>query len=163
MFGTLNDRGLRASQADLLKNYLFSKAGTRLAEAAARWSSMTGAIETVGDDDLLVLYIRHVWVSKYGPTKEEDLAAGVEERIRGAQSAMEFLRELDESSPDYVALFNPEHSKWNRYKTVIRAHVRTICHDLKVEQIRPLLFRDFSSLFSGRGGESLSPLRELVS
>jgi Protein of unknown function DUF262/Protein of unknown function (DUF1524) len=148
MFGTLNDRGLRASQADLLKNYLFSKAGSRLAEAAARWSSTTGAIETVGDDDLLVLYIRHLWVSKYGPTKEEDLAAGVEEKIRGTQSAMEFLRELDESSPDYIALFNPEHSKWNRYKTVIRAHVRTICQDLKVEQIRPLLFaisRHFSS------------------
>jgi hypothetical protein len=140
MFATLNDRGLRASQADLLKNYLFSKAGNRETEAAARWSSMTGAIETVGDDDLLVLYIRHLWVSKYGPTKEEDLAEEVENKIKGTQAAMEFLRELDESAPDYVALFNPEHAKWNKYKTVIRAHVRNIHQDLKVEQIRPLLF-----------------------
>lgn len=140
MFATLNDRGLRASQADLLKNYLFSKAGSRLTEAAARWSSMTGAIESVGDDDLVVLYIRHLWVSKFGPTKEEDLAEGVEEKIKGTQAAMEFLRELDESTADYVALFNPEHTKWNKYKTVIRAHVRTIHQELKVEQIRPLLF-----------------------
>jgi hypothetical protein len=53
---------------------------------------------------------------------------------------MEFLRELDESAADYVALFNPEHSKWNKYKTVIRVYVRTIHQELKVEQIRPLLF-----------------------
>jgi hypothetical protein len=140
MFATLNDRGLRASQADLLKNYLFSKSGTRLNEATARWSSMTGAIETVGDDDLLVLYIRHLWVTKWGPTKEDDLAEEIEERIRGTQAAMDFLRELDESAPDYVALFNPDHTKWNKYKTVIRAYIRTIQSDLKVEQIRPLLF-----------------------
>src|SRR5262249_20757541 len=127
-------------QADLLKNYLFSKSGSRLNEAAVRWSSVTGAIETVGDDDLLILYIRHLWVTKWGPTKEDDLADEIEQRIRGTQAVMEFLRELDQSASDYIALFNPEHAKWNKYKTVIRALVRTVQVDLKVEQIRPLLF-----------------------
>lgn len=140
MFATLNDRGLRASQADLLKNYLFGRAGNRLTEATARWSSMTGAIETVGDDELLVLYIRHLWVSQNGPTKEENLADEIEGNIKGTQRALEFLRELDLSAPDYIALFNPEHTKWNRYKTVIRAHVRTIHNELQLKQIRPLLF-----------------------
>jgi hypothetical protein len=120
MFATLNDRGLRASQADLLKNYLFGKAGTRLAEATARWSSMTGAIETVGDDDLLVLYIRHLWVTKHGPTKEDDLADDIESEIKGTQRAMEFLRELDDSAADYVALFNPEHTKWTDSSLALR-------------------------------------------
>lgn len=140
MFATLNDRGLRASQADLLKNYLFEKSGNREVEAAARWSSMTGAIETVGDDDLLVLYIRHLWVSKNGPTKEDDLADEIEAKIRGTQAAMAFLVELDQSAADYVALSNPEHNKWNKYKSVIRAYVRTIHQELRVTQIRPLLF-----------------------
>lgn len=140
MFATLNDRGLRASQADLIKNFLFGKAGSRLTEAATRWSSMSGAIETVGDDELVILYLRHLWVSKNGPTKEDDLAQAIEDKVKGTQTAMGFLRDVDESAPDYVALFNPEHSKWNGYKTVIRAHVRTIYRDLKVEQIRPLLF-----------------------
>jgi uncharacterized protein with ParB-like and HNH nuclease domain len=58
MFETLNDRGLRASQADLLKNYLFSKTN-KLEEATSRWSSIAGAIESIGNDDLLVTYIRH--------------------------------------------------------------------------------------------------------
>lgn len=87
-----------------------------------------------------MLYIRHLWVTKFGPTKEDDLADSIEDKVRGTQSAMEFLRELDESAPDYVALFNPEHTKWNKYKTVIRAHVRTIQQEVKVEQIRPMLF-----------------------
>lgn len=32
MFETLNDRGLRTSQADLIKNYLFGRSGQRFAE-----------------------------------------------------------------------------------------------------------------------------------
>ncbi|MEQ1902084.1 MAG: DUF262 domain-containing HNH endonuclease family protein [Devosia sp.] len=140
MFATLNDRGLRASQADLIKNFLFGKAGSRLTEAATKWSAMSGAIETVGDDELVILYLRHLWVSKNGPTKEDDLAEAIEDKIKGTQTALGFLRDVDESASHYVALFNPEHSKWNGYKTVIRSHVRTIYQDLKVEQIRPLLF-----------------------
>ena len=35
MFETLNDRGLRTSQADLIKNYLFGRAGDRLGEGPA--------------------------------------------------------------------------------------------------------------------------------
>lgn len=59
MFETLNDRGLRASQTDILKNFLFGKAQDRLNEIQMKWSSMTAAIETVGDEELLITYIRH--------------------------------------------------------------------------------------------------------
>ena len=40
MFETLNDRGLRSSQADLLKNYLLSQAGERVVEAQQKWAQM---------------------------------------------------------------------------------------------------------------------------
>lgn len=43
MFETLNDRGLRTSQADLIKNYLFGRSGDRLAEVQNKWSYMRGA------------------------------------------------------------------------------------------------------------------------
>jgi uncharacterized protein with ParB-like and HNH nuclease domain len=36
MFETLNDRGLRTSQADLIKNYLFGRGGARLPEVQTR-------------------------------------------------------------------------------------------------------------------------------
>jgi hypothetical protein len=116
MFETSNDRGLRASQADILKNYFFSKAQNRLDEESTRWSSITGAIESIGDDELLVLYIRHYWVTLHGPTKERELADAIRDRIKGHQGTMDFLRQLDEGAADYVALFNPDHSKWNKYK-----------------------------------------------
>src|SRR5258706_15626003 len=74
MFETLNDRGLRASQADILKNYFFSKSGRRYAEAQMMWSSITAALDAISlgekerefdeeDDidkhDLLITYNRH--------------------------------------------------------------------------------------------------------
>jgi hypothetical protein len=140
VFETLNDRGLRASQADILKNYFFSKAQNRLDETSMRWSSITGAIESIGDDDLLVLYIRHYWVTLHGPTKERELADAIRDRIKGQQGTMDFLRQLDEGAADYVALFNPDHSKWNKYKGSVRSNVRVMTNDLKLEQIRPLMF-----------------------
>ncbi|MGY4629597.1 DUF262 domain-containing protein [Bradyrhizobium sp. USDA 4486] len=159
MFETLNDRGLRASQADLLKNYFFSKT-TKIEEANARWSSIAGAVESVGSDDLLVTYIRHFWITQHGPTKERELADSIRKKISGDQKTRDFLRQLDEAAPDYVALFNPGHSKWNKYKGVVRTYVQNIDQDLKVEQIRPLLFavaRKFSP------EEAVKALKMLVS
>ncbi len=80
MFETLNDRGLRASQADILKNYFFSRSSNRLSEAEAKWSSISGAIDagTEGDgSDDLVGYLTHLWITMYGPTKEKDLASDI--------------------------------------------------------------------------------------
>ena len=138
MFETLNDRGLRASQADLLKNFLFSRAAKRLPEAQSKWSSITGAIETVGDDDLLVNYIRHFWITRVGPTRERELADKIRYEINNQSRAIDFLTRLDEAAPDYVALFNTDHPKWNEYRNSARSYVQTIAQHLKVEQIRPL-------------------------
>ena len=59
MFETLNDRGLRTSQADLVKNYLFGRAADRIGEVQHRWSEMRGALDTIEDDDLTIRYLRH--------------------------------------------------------------------------------------------------------
>ena len=140
MFETLNDRGLRASQADLLKNYIFSRAQNRLDEAQARWSSLSGAIEAIGDDSDLVTYIRHYWICKNGPTKEKDLADKIRNAITGVSKTMTFLVELEQRVPDYEALFNPSAQKWVSYSYYCRDYVRVFVEDLRVEQIRPLLF-----------------------
>jgi hypothetical protein len=44
IFETLNDRGLDLAISDLLKNFLFYKAGNRLPEAQSNWTSMTGVL-----------------------------------------------------------------------------------------------------------------------
>src|SRR5262249_36224946 len=59
MFETLNDRGLRTSQADLIKNYLFGRAGERIEEVQSRWSYMRGALEASDEDDITINFLRH--------------------------------------------------------------------------------------------------------
>ena len=46
MFETLNDRGLRTSQVDILKSYLFEQADKDQSVnfAQAKWSAMRGAL-----------------------------------------------------------------------------------------------------------------------
>ena len=67
MFETLNDRGLKTSQVDLVKNHIFNMAGDRLDEAQTMWSSMRSAIETVSDDDEITMdffkmfLLHHFW------------------------------------------------------------------------------------------------------
>ena len=139
MFETLNDRGLKASQADLLKNYLLSHADDRVREAQQKWAQMLGALEAIGVDDITVTYLRHVLISMFGPTKEREVYDRVRANVDSQQRAIEFLDMLVESAQDYTALLNPEHKKWNPYGTTTRKHIETILN-LRVEQIRPLMF-----------------------
>jgi len=60
MFETLNDRGKRTSQSDLVKVYLFGRAGPRQQEVQQRWSFTRDALESIADeDDLTIPFLRH--------------------------------------------------------------------------------------------------------
>ena len=140
LFETLNDRGLRASQADILKNYLFGKAQDRLGEVAPKWSSMTSIIESVDADDLLLTYLRHFWISYTGPTVEKELAERIRETVTGRQQAVDMTMRLAAEALDYAALFSPlEHTGWKGYDKETRAYIYVMTRILQVAQIRPLL------------------------
>ena len=148
MFETLNDRGLRIAQSDLLKNYLFGKSGDKLREIQPKWASMSRALESAGDEELAVTYIRHLWITKSGPTRERELSKSIKNSVDSKKKAVEFVAELAESVSDYVALLNAEHEKWNAYGNATKRHIRTIIQHLRVEQIRPLMLavaRHFST------------------
>lgn len=100
MFETLNDRGLRASQADILKNYFFSRAGDRLHEAWGMWNSITGAIETLEEDDneRLISYVRHLWITTHGQTRARELAEEIRPRLRAKLRRWRFLPTLPTAS-----------------------------------------------------------------
>jgi hypothetical protein len=140
MFETLNDRGLRASQTDILKNFLFGRAQDRLHEVQMKWSSMVAAIETVGDEDLLLTYLRHHWTLSHGYTAERELAALVKDEIAGKQQAVTLATSLDELASDYTGLLNPlEYIGWQAVDKQTHAYIYIVTKILAVEQILPLL------------------------
>jgi hypothetical protein len=140
LFETLNDRGLRASQADILKNYLFGKAQDRINEVAPKWAAMTSILESVDVDDLVLTFLRHHWISENGPTVEKELADKIREKITGRQQTVDMAKSLASNAVDYAALFSPlEHTGWPKYEKHTRAYIYIITRVLQIEQIRPLL------------------------
>lgn len=138
MFETLNDRGLRTSQADLLKNFLFQQSENRIDEAQAKWSTMRGTIEAL-DDDLTLTYLRHLTIARYGYTREREVLERIRENVTSKVQAISFLDGIAESATDYVALMTPDHATWNKYAPSIRRHVHTLAHVLKVTPMRPIM------------------------
>ena len=140
LFETLNDRGLRASQADILKNYLFGRAQDQLNEVSPKWASMTSILESLDVDDLLLTFLRHYWISQNGPTVEKELADRIREKIVGKQQTVDMANALATYSVDYAALFSPlEHTGWTTFDKQTRAYLYIITRILQIEQIRPLL------------------------
>lgn len=142
IFETLNDRGLRASQADILKNYFLSKAGSRFAEANALWQAITTQTESIGEDEGegLVTFIRHLWVTGRGPTKERELADKIRAEVTGQSKTLTFLTDADSAASTYVALSSQNHPKWSAYPSSVSRNIGIIQNDLRIKQIKPLLF-----------------------
>lgn len=138
MFETLNDRGLKTSQADLLKNYLFKEAAERLDEAQQKWSRMKSVLETLDIEDLVMTYLRHLSITQFGPTREKEVFDKIQSNVSGRSDSIAFLEKLASYAESYAALLNPSHVKWNSYSRKTRDSL-DVLKDLKVQQIRPLL------------------------
>jgi len=138
MFETLNDRGLRTSQADLIKNYLFGRAGSRINEVQARWSSMRGSLESISDEDLTTTFLRHALIVLGGFLREADVYGRVQSLANTEQSAVTLAASLDNLSNAYVATFNPENERWNSYPDRARRSL-TVLNQFNIRPMRPLI------------------------
>ncbi len=139
MFETLNDRGLKTSQADLVKNHLFGQAGSRLSEAQHKWSLMRGALETGYDEDITVIFLRHVLIAMRGHTRESEVFDETEKIARGESRSLAFLDNLEKLANTYVAITNPEHERWNnKYPDAIRQAIKTL-NRLNIKPFQPIL------------------------
>jgi hypothetical protein len=138
VFETLNDRGLDLAISDLLKNFLFLQADNRIGEAQNAWQTMQATIDPLGDERVTTDFIRHLWASQNGATRERDLYANIKKKITSKVKALEFATHLEKGAVYYAALLNPQHSLWTNLGTEAREHVLLIS-TLKMVQIRPLL------------------------
>jgi hypothetical protein len=138
MFETLNDRGLRTSQADLVKNYLFGSSGNRLSEVQAKWSYMRGALEAVDDEDITINFLRHALIVLKGPLREAEVYDAVQDIARSVHKAVSFASSLEALAGTYVATFNPESEYWNRYPTAVR-QADKVFNLFNIRPVRPLI------------------------
>ena len=116
LFETLNDRGLELTLSDMLKNFLFSKAGRRIEEAKHKWTETT----TLVGQRHLKTFIRHEWMSRFGQIREKQLYKKIKEQIRSNPKTIEYLDDLRDAAKVYDAIRNPEHDIWAEYGTKCR-------------------------------------------
>ena len=148
MFETLNDRGLRASQADLVKNYLFGRSGARIHEVERRWSSMRAALEGVGDpDDVTIRFLRHSLVLVRGFVRKNDVYAAVQERASAVQGAVTLAGEFETLAAVYGATYSSDHEHWKGLLAAKKALL--VLNEVDVKPLRPLILA-VASTFKGR-------------
>lgn len=139
IFEVLNDHGLDLSVADLLKNYLFRMAEDRVTETQQSWTSMASRLESSGAEDKeLRTFIRHVWSSEHGLTREKDLYDAIRKRVDSTQRAVAFADGLNKAAPIYLALDNSSDELWKPYGPHVRESIEAL-QILKAIQNRPLV------------------------
>jgi len=138
MFETLNDRGLKTSQVDLVKSYLFGQAHRRIGEAQAKWSSMRNMLEEIEDEDRGINFLRHALIATRGFTRADEVYSTVQKHVRGETNSAAFLSDLEALSRIYVATFRAEAEQWNGYPPAAIQALRVL-NKFDIKPLRPLI------------------------
>lgn len=157
MFETLNDRGLRTSQADLVKNYLFGQSGTRLSEAQQKWALIRGRLESLDEDDITVTFLRHALIAVRGYLREPEVYEAVQVQAKGAQTSLAFLNTLESLANVYAAISNSDHEKWNEYPDAIRRAIQTL-NLLNIKPMRSLMLAIATKFSAAEANEAFRML-----
>lgn len=160
MFETLNDRGLRTSQADLIKNYLFGRSGDRLPEVQTKWSYMRGTLEAIDEEDITINFLRHALIVLNGPIREAEVYETVQDIARSKPKAAKFASTLEELANTYVATYNPESEFWNGYPTSAR-QADKVFNLFNIRPLRALILAVATKFGKKRAGEAFEFLVSL--
>jgi len=155
MFETLNDRGLRTSQADLIKNYLFSRSGDRIGEVQARWSYMRGALESATDDaEITMTFLRHALITQRGYLRKAQVFEAVRDLVKSEQAAVSLASTLETLATAYVATLNLDHEKWNGYPDFGRRAIEVL-NVFDIKPLRPVMLAIAATMEPQEGAQSL--------
>jgi hypothetical protein len=144
IFETLNDRGLDLSTTDLLKNHLFGLSGDRLNEVEYNWTKMQATLQASGDEETAKTFIRHLWSSLNGPTRDRVLFDEVKRDLKTKAAAVNFSTKLATGASMYAAILSPSHDFWAAHTSSAKSHLETL-RLLRMEQFRPLLLAILAS------------------
>ena len=150
VFETMNDRGLKLSAADLLKNYLHATADDKRDNIVHNWNSIAAVLETVeGEEENIVEYIRCFWVSRYGHTRTRNLYDRIKDKTPNKSKALELAADLESSIQNYAAIISPSHALITDRGEEVRANIEVL-KLLGVTQLRPMLLSAFVKFKHGQ-------------
>lgn len=145
IFETLNDRGADLTIADLLKNYLLSRSKGEIDSVRQLWFDTIAILDDVQDEKEFVGFLRQLWSSYYGITRERDLYRRIKAAVATPDDALRFARQLKEGANSYRAILAPESDYWSGFDKATRDHL-TVLGGLSLQQVRPLLLAVLSTL-----------------
>jgi len=136
IFESLNARGNDLAVADLVKNYVISKAkADNVPKVQEEWRRLSESLEERNIDDFLKVY----WTAEFGRVQKTQLYQKVKDRYMDASAAEALVYQLSDKTDAFIALDDPGHDVWQRYGTKCREHVRALC-TLGSKQVRaPIL------------------------
>lgn len=134
LFETLNDRGLPLNAADLIKNKLFARARSELAEVKFAWQR---TLESTGPEEILA-FLRYYWAAFHGAVRKDALYEAFGEHLDALdeEGTYGLATELAESAELYAAIAFPSRSR--RWGTDTDDALQRLV-DLRVRSCRPLL------------------------
>lgn len=148
IFETLNTRGVRLSNGDLVKSHLISRA-TNAAVAITKWDQVTGALKDSRGryEDDLESFLLHYYGSRYGRTTKAQFFVDYRKAI-AKTDALAALDDLIESAKLYRALAAPAESStyWTQIGDGTQQAVELL-NALALKQLRYVLLavlRDFA-------------------
>jgi len=139
MFETLNDRGLRTSQADLVKSYLFGESDEKLQEAQVCWSSMLDNLHELNEDERSLTFLRHLLIATRQFVRADDVYEIIQNRVRGQSDSVSFSNEIRRHSATYVATFRPDSDYWSDHPTKTKKALSAF-NRFNLKPMRPLVF-----------------------
>jgi hypothetical protein len=139
MFETLNDRGLRTSQADLVKSYLFGEAGNaRLPEAQARWSTMRETLQELDDDDRTINFLWHSLIATRKYVRSDEVYDTISQTVRGGSNAAGYLTKLESLARVYVSTYSHDSDLWSQHSHKTKKALQ-VYNRFDPKPVRPLI------------------------
>jgi len=145
IFETLNDRGADLTIADLLKNYLLSRAKGEIEAVRQLWVEAITVLDDVQGEKEFVGFLRQLWSSYHGITRERDLYRSIKASVEKPADALRFARQLKDAAHQYRAILSSEADYWSAYERSTRDHV-SVLSQLSLQQNRPLLLAVLSKM-----------------
>ncbi len=143
VFETLNDRGLDLTVLDLIKNYLFGKAGSaqNLRDLQGRWSQMMGNMVNVRADDFLKAW----WTSRFGRIQAAQLFPKFRQEVSTWRKVSKTMDDLLSTSEQYAALEIADDPLWAEVSEEGRERLRAL-KLLGGRQVHPVLLSGLARL-----------------